>query len=232
VERTRAFNKKLKQLTIIEAARELFLNKRYNAITMDEVAHLAGLTKKTLYTYFPSKLSLYIKLFEGYLDQLRGELENVARQNLPPDQSILTSFEVLYKFSKKNTRFMLLYWKMTSEDFDGKIPDELVSKIKSGGIEILRAGRDSIVKAQEAGYVRQYDPDLFWHIVSSINKGLFVHTDKERKFKIADIDSDDLYNEFVKLLRESLSSGRTGRLPVTRNVSPARKPATEKTSKA
>ncbi len=81
-------------------------------------------------------------------------------------------------------------------------------------------------QAQGAGYVRQYDPNLFWHIVSDINKGIFVHTDKERKFKIADIDSDDLYNEFVKLLKESLSARETGRLPIKKKISLSRNAAT------
>jgi AcrR family transcriptional regulator len=200
--RTREFNKKLKQLTIIEAARELFLNKRYNSITMDEIAKLAGITKKTLYTYFPSKLSVYIKLFEDYLRQLRSELVKIQGQSLSPGQGILTSFEVLYKFTKKNVRFMRLYWEMNSEDFDGKIPDELITSINTGGREILKEGQASIRRAQAKGYVPGYDPNLLWHIVSAINKGIFIHTDKERKFKVSNIDSEDLYQEFVKLLRE------------------------------
>ena len=207
--RTREFNKKLKQLTIIEAARELFLSKRYNSITMDEIAKLAGITKKTLYTYFPSKLTLYIKLFEGYLQQLRSELAKVPRQNLPPGQGILASFEVLYKFTKKNVRFMRLYWEMNSEDFDGKIPDELITSINTGGREILKEGQASIIRAQEKGYVSGYDPNLLWHIVSSINKGIFIHTDKERKFKVSNIDSDDLYKELVKLLKQGFNIQET-----------------------
>lgn len=203
--RTREFNKKLKQLTIIEAARELFLTKRYNSITMDEIAELAGMTKKTLYTYFPSKLSLYIELFEGYLQELRSELAKIPSQNLLPGQGILASFEVLYQFTKKNVRFMRLYWEMNSEDFDGKIPDELITRINTGGREILKEGQASIIRAQEKGYVSGYNPNLLWHIVSSINKGIFIHTDKERKFKVSNIDSDDLYKEFVKLLKEGFN---------------------------
>ena len=212
MERTREFNKKLKQLTIIEAARELFLTKRYNSITMDEIAKLAGITKKTLYTYFPSKLSVYIKLFEDYLNQLRSELAKIPSQNLPPGQGILASFEVLYKFTKKNVRFMRLYWEMNSEDFDGIIPEELITSINTGGREILKEGQASIIRAHEKGYFLQYDPGLLWHIISSINKGIFIHTDKERKFRVSNIDSDDLYKEFVKLLKQGFNIKEVGSL--------------------
>jgi len=57
--RTREFNKKLKQLTIIEAARELFLIKGTIQLLWMKLP-TGGITKKTLYTYFPSKLSVYI----------------------------------------------------------------------------------------------------------------------------------------------------------------------------
>lgn len=93
---------------------------------------------------------------------------------------------------------------MNSEVFDGKIPDELITSINTGGREILKEGQASIIRAQEKGYVSGYDPNLLWPIVSSINKGIFIHTDKERKFRVSNIDSDDLYNEFAKLLKEGL----------------------------
>jgi len=96
---------------------------------------------------------------------------------------------------------------MNSEDFDGKIPDELITSINTGGREILKEGQASIIRAQEKGYVLQYDPNLLWHVVSSINKGIFIHTDKERKFRVSNIDSDDLYKEFVKLLKELQDTG-------------------------
>jgi hypothetical protein len=105
---------------------------------------------------------------------------------------------------------MRLYWEMNSEDFDGKIPDELITSINTGGREILKEGQASIIRAQEKGYVSGYDPNLLWHIVSSINKGIFIHTDKERKFKVSNIDSDDLYKEFVKLLKEGFKIQEVG----------------------
>jgi AcrR family transcriptional regulator len=83
---------------------------------MDEIAKLAGITKKTLYTYFPSKLSVYIKLFEDYLQQLRSELAKIPGQNLPPGQGILASFEVLYKFTKKKRK---IHASLLGDEFRG-----------------------------------------------------------------------------------------------------------------
>ena len=54
------FNKELKRLTILNAAKKLFIEKKYNTITVDEIAKIAGITKRTLYLYYPSKLALFI----------------------------------------------------------------------------------------------------------------------------------------------------------------------------
>ncbi|HEX8395031.1 MAG TPA: TetR/AcrR family transcriptional regulator [Longimicrobium sp.] len=44
---------------IVEAALELFVTKGFTATRMDEIARAAGVTKGTLYLYFPSKEDLF-----------------------------------------------------------------------------------------------------------------------------------------------------------------------------
>jgi len=43
----------------VEAARELFLNKGYAGTTMEEIAALAGITKRTVYNNYPDKSGLF-----------------------------------------------------------------------------------------------------------------------------------------------------------------------------
>lgn len=51
------------------AARE-FAAKPYDAVTMDEVAELAGVSRALLYTYFASKRDLFAAVYRGAADQL------------------------------------------------------------------------------------------------------------------------------------------------------------------
>lgn len=44
---------------IVQAALELFVNKGFSATRMEEIARAAGVTKGTLYLYFPSKEELF-----------------------------------------------------------------------------------------------------------------------------------------------------------------------------
>ncbi len=48
-----------KQVAIVAAAFDLFLERGYAATSMDEVASVAGVTKQTVYRYFTSKSTLF-----------------------------------------------------------------------------------------------------------------------------------------------------------------------------
>jgi AcrR family transcriptional regulator len=57
-----------KQREIVNAAESLFLQLGYGASSMDQIAELAGVTKQTVYRYFPSKH----KLFAAVMGQMQA----------------------------------------------------------------------------------------------------------------------------------------------------------------
>jgi AcrR family transcriptional regulator len=200
----KVFNRELKQLKIRQTARSLFLEKKYSAITMDEIAKQAGITKKTLYLHFPSKLALFVHVFDEHLQQLHKQFTNAARKDLPIVELITSMFEILYTFTKKNEKFMRLYWTLDCEEFDGLIPDELLQRIKIWTKAMFEEVTNVIEKGQQEGVLLDYDPELVMHLMSAINKGLFIHTNKENKFSIANIDPDNLYWMAVKMMNTGL----------------------------
>jgi TetR/AcrR family transcriptional repressor of mexJK operon len=62
-------NAEQKQATIIQAALALFLEQGYAATSMDTVASQAGVTKQTVYRYYPSKE----ELFSAVMEQTRAD---------------------------------------------------------------------------------------------------------------------------------------------------------------
>lgn len=74
----------------IEAARTLFLQNGYTGTTMEEVAALAGLSKRTLYNNYADKGALFTQIVTdafAYADQfahgLATEFEGITAANLP-----------------------------------------------------------------------------------------------------------------------------------------------------
>lgn len=55
------------RMAVVEAARTLFLRKGYAGTTMDEIAALAGLTKRTLYNNYADKEALFVLIVADVL---------------------------------------------------------------------------------------------------------------------------------------------------------------------
>ena len=69
-----------KMETVTRAARQLFLDQGFSATSMDAVAKAAGVSKATLYAYFPSKEALFASL-------IMAECEGMQRHLPQPDLS-------------------------------------------------------------------------------------------------------------------------------------------------
>jgi len=78
------------RLAAIEAARTLFLRNGYAGTTMDEIAVLAGLAKRTLYNNYTDKGALFTQIVtdaiafaERYAHGLAAEFDDMTAANLP-----------------------------------------------------------------------------------------------------------------------------------------------------
>ena len=67
-----------KRELILQSASELFIEKGYKNLTMDEIADYIGITKKTLYNHFPGKFELMKEAIEMRLDLILNELQKIS----------------------------------------------------------------------------------------------------------------------------------------------------------
>jgi len=64
------------QNKIAETARELFLEKGFDGVKMQELADRAGVNKGLLHHYFKNKQSLFDEVFTQAIDQLFGKIQH------------------------------------------------------------------------------------------------------------------------------------------------------------
>ncbi len=102
---------RLKQKTIVEAAERLFLANGYSGTTMDAVALEAGVTKQTVYRYFPSKVSLFTALI-GHFDEDETEFFFTEGAALSDE---LQRYGVAFLSRHMQPRHMALFRLMLSE---------------------------------------------------------------------------------------------------------------------
>ncbi|OYX24220.1 MAG: TetR family transcriptional regulator [Algoriphagus sp. 32-45-6] len=62
---------------ILDAAYRLFLDKGYRPTTMDDIAQDLGMSKKTLYKYYPGKLELLSACFEILKTKITSKVEAI-----------------------------------------------------------------------------------------------------------------------------------------------------------
>lgn len=111
-------DKEFKRSEIAKAAKELFTNFGYKAVSMDSIAERANVAKGTLYLYFKDKEALFYYLLEEFLQEMEGLLQEIKTRGLPLKQEIV---EVIYTLLlyRKNQRFL---FKVMTEARDMKIP--------------------------------------------------------------------------------------------------------------
>lgn len=68
---------------ILEAARRLFMQHGYRAVSTRRVAEACGLTQPALYHHFSGKEDLYVAVLVAEVGRLRGGLERIARRDEP-----------------------------------------------------------------------------------------------------------------------------------------------------
>ncbi|WP_119291155.1 TetR/AcrR family transcriptional regulator [Azohydromonas sediminis] len=70
---------------ILARAAELFAHRGYAATTMNDIADACGLSKATLYHYYPDKQALLVSICEGHVTTLRALVDDVDALRLPPE---------------------------------------------------------------------------------------------------------------------------------------------------
>lgn len=95
---------------ILNAAKNLFTNYGFKKVSMDEIASEAGVTKKTVYTYFSSKEELLKYCIKEELQNMRKIIENVESKKLDFMETVHQVIYNLLKY-KKNCKFLKMLFK-------------------------------------------------------------------------------------------------------------------------
>lgn len=196
--------KNIKKLQIVQAAEEISQIKPYKDIGMNEIAESAGVTKKTVYKHFPSKLALFVSIYENYLQKLHERMFAVSSQSLLPEEGLKQLLVTLFNFTRENEKLMRLFWALESEEMDGSIPIELSNRINIWNKAIVDTMARVLQQGAKDHTIKTYEPEMVFHLFSAVNKGIFVHTNKEKRFNINDINPQQLFDFFCTFILADL----------------------------
>lgn len=91
-----------KKEMIIQTARDLFTKFGYKKVSMDEIAREAKVTKKTIYSYFKDKDSMFLYFVDEELEKIKKELEKNQNEKTPFIEVVASDIYHILLFRKNS----------------------------------------------------------------------------------------------------------------------------------
>lgn len=85
---------------IMHACRELMAERGLHGLKMDELSARAGISKRTLYRYFPSKDELIATVFEGFMMFMAQEQEKLLASGRDPAELMKEFLQTIFTHSR------------------------------------------------------------------------------------------------------------------------------------
>lgn len=142
---------------ILEAAFRVFGTRGLHGATLDDVARAAGITKGTIYLYFPSKADLFIAMLKSRVNDLMPAVETPedGRPGPTTRQRLSTLGRQLYRFFRSRA-WLAMYRSVVSEA--GQFPEAAVLLYREGILPANQRLAGVIRRGILRGEFRAVDP--------------------------------------------------------------------------
>ncbi len=129
---------------ILKTASELFIKYGLRSISMDDIAHHLGVSKKTIYQYFKDKDQIVTLTMSQYLQQEKATLTNIGKQSEDPIDLLLrvhqflkrnvseTTANLVFELQKYHQKAWALMQEFRKEYLFNIVKDNIVDGVKEG----------------------------------------------------------------------------------------------------
>jgi len=176
-----------KKLHILENVGKLYLKFGIRSVTMDDVAHEFGISKKTLYQYFSDKADLVAQVIERYLQNPELNLQKYHEENAIDGMfRIRAHVSKIFRYYNNNVEYDL---KKLYPELYKKVHDAKRERILNNTIENLRNG---ILQ-------KFYRNDLDIELIAKLQVGRMLYTlnPDYQIFEEQEINSLDVFDKIM-----------------------------------
>ena len=85
---------------LLDVGRRFFATKPYEAVSIDEIATEAGISRGLLYHYFPSKRKFFLAAMQAEAEEIRARV--APADDLPPDEQLRASLDVYIRYVREH----------------------------------------------------------------------------------------------------------------------------------
>lgn len=187
----------IKYNRLMEKSEELFIQLGYKAVSMDEIAEAAGISKMTIYKYFSSKEELFFTVLQVIMDKTYEYLKNEINKvdgTLEKINAMLT-FNIEY-----SQKYSLAFYKDIMSD--PKISNKVMEQKKIMSKAVFE---DIIKNGMEIGDIRKVDEAFIANILIALIDGFGNGYFEEIKDKE---DLEKFAEKFYDFLKYGLLGGK------------------------
>lgn len=187
----------MKEEQIINSARELFEKYGIKKVSMDEIAIKAGVTKKTVYSYFKSKNELINYFIKEELKNMKAIVEEYQEQEGDFFENVHQGLYKMLKY-KDNSKF-LNHIVNDADMFDVKTLKESLKHIDG---EIKKYIKQILQEAIDKGYIEVKNIDIVTFLIYKMYIALMFEWDEEYK----KLNDKEIADNILQILRNGLNT--------------------------
>lgn len=203
--------KEQRKTDIADAAERLFFSRRYEDVSMDDIARDVELNKATIYLYFKNKESLYAAIVLRGIGILKGKFTECMERKVPGIVRVALMGQAYYRFSQEYPDYLRMIHFYGTEQFSKENPVTAEAGEGYGTCRMIL--RDAVQEGIADGTIRS-DIDPF--LTSMYLMIAFMGTlSMEDKWKIVigaeGFSYERFCSEFFRFIMPAIASGNTSR---------------------
>jgi AcrR family transcriptional regulator len=139
---------------VITLAADLFDQRGYASVSMEQIAAAAGMAKPTLYHYFRAKDEILRGIHETFIDLLAERQDERIRLGLAPADLLLGAMTDIFGLMETHRGHVRVFFEHHRE-----LPDEARQEIRIKRDRYQQLIRDAVTEGIRTGVFRPVDPD-------------------------------------------------------------------------
>jgi len=173
---------------ILDTAKELFAEKGFSSVTLDDIATAIEFSKGTIYTHFKSKEEIYALILLNHLNVLLTRLKEAAKACTDTASCIRSCLDTYIEFYRKHREYFKLLFFIDLMSNQYKIPSDLLQEIQRQKIACLIELQDVIKKGMASNEIHKDYPFtrialVLWGMTNGV-----IHLAESKQIKIDDLD--------------------------------------------